>query len=294
MTDSDVAGAVHAFMRGFQSTGARAGAPDGTGDVGSAAEERWRRARARHFLASDRGGSWVAVDDDGDNGEAVVGMAQAIVREGMWVLSQLVTVPECQGHGIGGELLRLALTYGDPDGPGTIQCSRDPRAMALYSAHGFALHPATAGVGLVRRPGTRPTPVERFERDHVGRRELDIVASVDRAVRGAARTSDLVAMLEQPGSRLLVHDERGYAVALADRVITLGARDDESASLVLRTMLSESPPGKPVVVNWLTSEQQWAVAVLVGAGVELQPCGPVMVRGADGPPRPYIPSEAFG
>ncbi len=266
---------------------------------GSAADQRWRQSRAHHFLNSDGGGCWVAVDEAKDtgtdpHGDAVIGMAQAIVREGYWVLAQLATVPACQGRGIGGELLRHALSYGDPDGPGTIQCSRDPRAMALYAAHGFALHPATACAGLVRRPVARSAQVTPLEPDQVGRRELDVVASVDRVVRGSARTVDIVAMLEQPGCRLFLHAERGYAVALDDRVVTLGARDDESAALLLRTVLAESPPGHFVEMNYLTSAQQWAIAELVGAGVELRPGGPIMVRGMDGPPAPYVPSGAFG
>jgi hypothetical protein len=47
-------------------------------------------------------------------------------------------------------------------------------------------------------------------------------------------------------------------------------------------------------VNWLTAPQQWAIRVLIGSGVELQPYGPVMVRGMPGPPSPYIPSGAYG
>jgi hypothetical protein len=49
-----------------------------------------------------------------------------------------------------------------------------------------------------------------------------------------------------------------------------------------------------IEVNWLTSAQQWAIRVLTQAGIELQPLGPVMVRGMDGPPSPYIPSGAYG
>jgi len=33
---------------------------------------------------------------------------------------------------------------------------------------------------------------------------------------------------------------------------------------------------------------------VVEAGIELLPFGPVMVRGMDGPPSPYIPSGGFG
>jgi hypothetical protein len=58
--------------------------------------------------------------------------------------------------------------------------------------------------------------------------------------------------------------------------------------------LAEAPPGQTVGVGWLTSAQQWAIAELVRAEVALQASGPVMVRGKDGPPRPYIPSGAFG
>jgi hypothetical protein len=49
-----------------------------------------------------------------------------------------------------------------------------------------------------------------------------------------------------------------------------------------------------IEVNWLTSAQQWAIRVVVEAGIELLPFGPVMVRGMDGPPSPYIPSGGFG
>jgi hypothetical protein len=113
-------------------------------------------------------------------------------------------------------------------------------------------------------------------------------------VRGSARTIDIVSMLSQPGSRLLLHAERGYAVARDERIVTLGARDEESASLVLRTMLAEAPPGETIEINWLTSAQQWAIAVVAEAGIALQPFGPVMVRGMDGPPSPYIPSGGYG
>jgi hypothetical protein len=113
-------------------------------------------------------------------------------------------------------------------------------------------------------------------------------------VRGSARSVDIVAMLAQPGNRLLLHGDKGYAVTKDERIVTLGAKDEESAALVLRAMLAEAPAGETIEVNWLTSAQQWAVREVVAAGIELRPYGPVMVRGMDGPPRPYIPSGGFG
>jgi GNAT superfamily N-acetyltransferase len=287
MTDADVEGAVEAFDSGFLAMRARYGLPI---TATSIQNERRRQNRTRHFLGTDPGGSWVA-DDEG----TIVGMSQATVREGYWLLSQLGTIPGRQGRGLGRELLRLALSHGDPESPGTIQCSRDPKAMALYSNFGFSLHPVVAAWGHLR-PGAvaRPPDVTRFETDQVTESQLDIVTAIDRRVRGSARTIDVEMMLSEEGNRLLLHGDKAYAVAKDERIVTLGALTEESAALVLRTMLAESPEGETIEVNWLTSAQQWAIRVLTQAGIELQPYGPVMVRGMTGPPTPYIPSGGYG
>jgi hypothetical protein len=167
--------------------------------------------------------------------------------------------------------------------------------MALYASFGFVLHPVVAAWGAMR-PGSieRPREVTRYESEQVTERELQIVTAIDRKVRGSERSVDIVAMLTQPGTRLLLHLDQGYAVTMDDRVVTLGAKQEESAALVLKAMLAESPTGQTIEVNWLTSAQQWAIRVVVEAGIELLPFGPVMVRGMDGPPTPYIPSGGFG
>jgi GNAT superfamily N-acetyltransferase len=287
MTEADVPAAVAAFDAGFLAMLARHALPV-TGNT--IQDERRRQGRTRHFLHTDPAGSWVAEDEG-----IVVGMSQSFVREDYWMLSQLGTLPGRQGRGVGRELLRLALTHGDPKSPGTIQCSRDPKAMALYTSFGFVLHPVVAAWGAMR-PGAveRPAEVVRFEPDQVTERELGIVTAIDRKVRGSGRSVDIVSMLAQPGHRLLLHAEAGYAVVRDDRVVTLGARDESSATLVLKAMLAEAPAGETIEINWLTSAQQWAISVVVEAGIELQPYGPVMVRGMDGPPSPYIPSGGYG
>jgi ribosomal protein S18 acetylase RimI-like enzyme len=287
MTEADVPAAVAAFDSGLLAMLARHALPV---TRNSLQDERRRQDRTRHFLATDPEGSWVAED-----GGAVVGMSQSFVREGYWMLSQLGTVPGLQGRGVGRELLGRALSHGDPHSPGTIQCSRDPKAMALYSSFGFVLHPVVAAWGAMR-PGAiaRPRDVVRYEPDQVTERELHVVSAIDRKVRGSARPVDIVAMLTQPGTRLLLHGDQGYAVTMDERVVTLGARHEESATLVLKAMLAETPTGEMIEVNWLTSAQQWAIRVVVEAGIELLPFGPVMVRGMDGPPTPYIPSGGFG
>ncbi len=287
MTEDDVPAAVAAFESGLLGISANVGLPI-TGN--SIQDERRRQDRTRHFLGTDPGGSWVA-----EEGDTIVGMSQSFVREDYWMLSQLGTVPGRQGRGVGRELLKLAVSHGDPGSPGTIQCSSDPKAMALYTAFGFTLHPVVTAWGAMR-PGAvaRPPEVDRHEPDAVGQRELDVIAAIDRTVRGSARSVDIVAMLAQPGNRLLLHADQGYAIAKDERIVTLGAYQEESAALVLRAMLAEAPAGETIEVNWLTSAQQWAVREVVAAGIELRPYGPVMVRGMDGPPRPYIPSGGFG
>src|SRR5580698_9740690 len=156
MSEADVPGAVAAFDSGFLAMQARYGMPV-TGS--SIQNERRRQNRTLHFLHSDPAGSWVAEDEG-----AIVGMSQSFVRDDYWMLSQLGTVPGRQGRGLGRELLRLALSHGDADSPGTIQCSRDPKAMALYSSFGFELHPVVAAWGRIR-PGAviRPGDVARYE-----------------------------------------------------------------------------------------------------------------------------------
>jgi GNAT superfamily N-acetyltransferase len=251
MTEADVAGAVHAFDSGLLAMRARYGLPV---TASSLQNDRRRQNRTLYFLRTDPAGSWVA-DDDG----VIVGMSQSFVREGYWVLSQLGAVPGRQGRGIGRELLRLAHSHGDPQSPGTIQCSRDPKAMALYADLGFTLHPVVAAWGPVR-PGAvqRPAEVVRYEGPGVTEAQLDVVTAVDRAVRGSARTVDVELMLSEEGNRLLLHEDQAYAVAKDDRLVTLGALNEESASLVLRAMLAEAPPGETVEINWLTAPQQWA------------------------------------
>jgi hypothetical protein len=167
--------------------------------------------------------------------------------------------------------------------------------MALYTSFGFVLHPVVAAWGAMR-PGAvaRPPEVVRFEPDQVTERELEIVTAIDRKVRGAGRSVDIVSMLAHPGHRLLLHAEEGYAVVKDERIVTLGACDESSATLVLKTMLAEAPAGETIEINWLTSAQQWAIRLVVEAGIELQPYGPVMVRGMHAPPYPYIPSGGYG
>ncbi|MGP8060288.1 MAG: GNAT family N-acetyltransferase [Acidimicrobiales bacterium] len=281
MTAPDVPGAAEIWYEAFWALRAQLGLP--ALPRTPADDERLER-RLGHLIGSDPDGSWVAEEDG-----RVTGLAQAFIRDGIWVLSLLGVSPEHQGRGTARLLLEQALDYGTPGAPGMIQASADPKAMALYAGAGFALHPSVAAWGPVRSPIVAPRGVRAG-----GAGDLEVVDAVDRELKDATR-GDLIAHLLSSGDhRLLVDGTTGYAVVKGDRVVTLGALDEESASRLLLAAMAGVPPGEPFQMNWVTADQQWAVRDLVAAGVPLHPAGPVMVRSLVGPFSPYIPSGGLG
>jgi GNAT superfamily N-acetyltransferase len=239
--------------------------------------------RIDHLRTTDPEGSWAA-----DRGGRLVGLVQSFVRESYWVLSLLGVEPAFQSSGVGRALLERALAHGN--GKGTIQASQDPRAVRLYATAGFELHPSMDASGTLRpdRPAAPPTVRTG------GVDDLALADAVDRAVRGSARTADLLHELERNSSTLLLDGDRAYAVATPSRVVTLAGRDEGAAAGVLAAAFDLAPPGGVYEVGWITAPQQWAVRATLAAGLSLHPRGPVMVRGMDGPPAPYLPSGGLG
>ncbi len=96
-------------------------------------------------------------------------------------------------------------------------------------------------------------------------------------MRGAAHGVDIGALLAM-GQRLLVAPERGYAILNPEGGLrVLAAFDEDAASALLRAVLARAE-GR-VMVEWLTAKQQWAIAVCVEAGLELQGRNGRRVRG---------------
>jgi hypothetical protein len=73
------------------------------------------------------------------------------------------------------------------------------------------------------------------------------------------------------------------------RLTLLAATDDRVARELLETVLSTTE----ATVDFLDAKQDWAVDVILAAGMRLSPSGATCVRGAVGPMRPYIPSGAY-
>jgi GNAT superfamily N-acetyltransferase len=238
--------------------------------------------RMAHLLATDPDGSVVATIEG-----RPVGFAQALVRENLWVLSLFGVEPSAQGNGIGRALLDASLVCG-AGRPGMILVSRDPLAMRRYFFAGFDLHPTVAVYGDVHHDRLPRAPAVRAGTA----RDLEFVAGVDRAVRGASHGPHLQFLLQQEGRELLVHDGGGYAVA-AGRPVLVAATSDAVATELLVAVLRRVPDGGHCEFGWLTARQQWAMKVALEAGLELHPAGPMGLRGFAAPPAAYIPTGAF-
>src|SRR5918997_813929 len=91
----------------------------------SAEEVGKRKDRYLHFLKHDPDGAWVATD-----GERVVGVALALEREGVWILSLFAVEEEYRDAGVGRKLLDRAFGYSEGRKGAMIASSTHPAACA--------------------------------------------------------------------------------------------------------------------------------------------------------------------
>lgn len=244
-----------------------------------------RHERYRLALERDPGGAWVAED-----GERIVGVALALKREGVWILSLLAVDEDYRDAGVGRGLLDLALDYSAGCAGAMIASSTHPAAMRRYARAGFTLHPTLMASGEVREASIPPRDLP--VRDG-GAKDLALAARVDRLVRGAAHGPDLAHMLDT-GAGLLVSESpagRGYAVEWKGSPALVAATEPEVAAKLLWACLSRAKG--EVEVRWITSAQNWAIPVVLDAGLALSPAGPICTRGRLGPLTPYLLSGPF-
>ncbi len=265
----------------FADLGVRRGRPDGPRSEADAARNV---ARLEHLVATDPDGCWVVEAPTGE----VTGVGVALVREGVWGLSLLAVSPEHQSSGAGRLLMDRALEYERGARGSIILASDDHRAIRTYARAGFRLLPSLGAMGAVRRGAIPKLPGVRDGEDA----DLELVAAIDRVLRGAAHGAD-IGVMRAHGSELLIVEDRGYALHRGGTVMLLGARDPDAASDLLWASLAGSEPGAEVFVMFVTGEQHWAWDVLVTAGLHVEPSGPVCVRGELGPMAPYIPNGSY-
>lgn len=241
--------------------------------------------RVGHLLRSDPDGAWVSVTEDGE----VVGIALALVRQGVWGLSLFGVQIGRQGQGIGGPLLNASLQTAEGCHAAIILSSSDPRAMRRYFRAGFQLRPCVAAAGPINRSRI---PAGLRSRAGDPDRDADTIAAASRRVRGAEHGGDVGAMLAT-GGELLVYEGRGWAVVRDGSPVIVAAFDDEAATDLLWSCFAAGRPGESVHVDFIAQGNDWAAAVVLDMGLSLTPDGPIFTRGDLGPLAPYLPSGAF-
>lgn len=248
------------------------------------ARRNWQE-RIRHSLITDPEGSVVT-----ERGGVVNGIAQAVIRDGIWILSLLSVSPSLGTGGEGRALVQSALEYYGNCTGGLVIASNDPRALRLYGSSGFALEPTFKATGAVDSdllPDPHPgiTAVQPAD--------FGTLAPISRAVRGAAHTRDLGVALMRGASVFRLSD-RGYVITMRGRGIwALAARDEPTASDLLRFGLAQVRDETQIEVGWISGRQQWAIDVVLSARLSLTAYGAIATRGATGPMHPYIPSPSF-
>lgn len=248
------------------------------------AQRRWIE-RLGHPLATDPGGAFVAERDG-----RLMAVAEAIRRERLWCLSLLAVRPGLQSAGAGSALLERTLAYAADTDAGLIVSSNDHRALRLYARAGFSLRPTFEAVGVVDRRALPPPDPMVCERDSG---EIEALEAISREIRGAPHSPELELAMRS-GARLLRLGDRGFALAQPGMgVWLLVARDEQSAASLLWSTLELMGDSERIGVRWITSGQDWAIDVVIRAGLKLSANGALCVSGRPGPLRPFIPSGAF-
>ena len=237
-------------------------------------------ARARHLIATDPGGCWVA-----ERGDELLGVVISFVREKMWLLASYAVVPEAQGLGLGKALLAPALEHGRGCLRGMFNASSDPKALRRYHAAGFTLHPQ---MFLRGAPDRSRIPVVTHVREGSAS-DIDLMDSVDRQTRGAAHGPDHELLLRQ--FRLVVSETssaQGYAYVDGGTAL-LAATDRRTATRLLWEAVAS---GDEVTIGHVTAENAWAVDVGMEARLELHQEGYQALRRMRSP-RPYLSHGAL-
>ncbi len=232
------------------------------------------------FVQRDGPGAWVATSDG-----QVVGVAEAVRRDSFWGLSMLFIHPAFQSRGVGRRLLEAAAIYGEGATQRMIQSSPDPRAMRRYFLAGLAMHPTAEMGGQPDRRAIPPSLPGRAGDEG----DLELVAEVE-AQLGRSRTEDVAFGLSSGRFRMDVMDSgpgRGWVLWQPDRLVMLGATNEQTAAALLWRFLAGSEG--EILIHGLTAAQQWAFAVLHQARLTAQIRGSMFVDGM-AVPVPWIPS----
>jgi GNAT superfamily N-acetyltransferase len=239
--------------------------------------------RMRYLISTDPSGCWVA-EDDGQP----IGFAFSQNRGPLWYLATYGVLPSHQGAGVGRALLDVVLEHA-ADRPGLFSSTVHPGATRRYRLAGFSLHPQLRMVGVVDRSTLRATT--GLHEGDAG--DIAWMDKLDERLRGAGHGPDHEYLLER--ARLVVRrgtTDQGYVYVDRDGrgPRLLAARERSTAETLLWEALAATPGS--VLVNCITTANEWAVDVGLAARLDIGQEGYLAVRGM-GLPAPYLPSSHF-
>lgn len=175
-----------------------------------------------------------------------VGFSAAVIREGVWFLSQLWVLPEYQGRGIGAALLDETLAWGRGARAFSVVSSPHPAAQLLYlRASMYPMWTSYALTGSRLPVPESPPGVEDLRQD-----DQTWVDDLDRSVRGMAAPEDHRFFRDHAVGVSLRRDGRpvGYVYAWPDgRVGPVAAREPGDLSGLL--LAGRHLAGPDVTVN---------------------------------------------
>ena len=209
----------------------------------------WNQTEAdwKRFLVASPNGCFVMQDD-----AKVVGTATTVSYEGRFAWIGMVLVdPEYRNRGIGTKLLERTTEHLDNAGVPTSKLDATPLGKPLYEKLGFV-----SEYEIERWTLKRARAEERGVSDtHLTAAQLSDIFACDRDVFGADRRTLLRSLAEQAPDLTLsagsAGELRGYAFGrhglFADHLGPWMARDRDSARVILRDFLQQSPRDTVVV-----------------------------------------------
>lgn len=153
---------------------------------------------------------WIAAQED-----RAIGVASAAFRDRHAHVQSFFVSTKLRQRGIGGELLRRLFRSAEEAGCTrfSLQASDDPRALGLYLRLGLIVQAPNVVWAATRPAFPRPrfdSPFEQVPIETTDEATLNTVCDIDKAVRGARRSQDLMRWFQEPAhGRLLLDRETG-------------------------------------------------------------------------------------
>jgi GNAT superfamily N-acetyltransferase len=249
-----------------------------------------------YSLEDDAAGLWVA-----DDGGRVVGLGFSWMSDGFWFLADLFVLPEYQGKGVGGELLRRALEHArsnEATNRALITFAYNRTSIGAYARQGlFPREPlykvSAPSVALKVSParGLACTAIDGSA-DH-----LSALAGVDQACLGFTREKHHRYLGASPAVRgFLLEDggnHAGYAYLSSDGHIgPLAVTSRAMMGPAFTTMLGLArEAGTESVSAFLAGSNEAAMSIALGCGMRLVRPMLLMSAKAFGDWTMYLPSD---